>query len=52
MQKTFSIGLTAAMALTLAACGNSNNNNDKGVTTQLRKAPKALRKLPKTAAKK
>ncbi|WP_438496997.1 extracellular solute-binding protein [Paenibacillus sp. IHBB 3054] len=28
MQKTFSIGLTAAMALTLAACGNSNNNNN------------------------
>ncbi|CAH1192221.1 hypothetical protein PAECIP111892_00891 [Paenibacillus auburnensis] len=38
MQKSFAIGLTAVMALSLAACGNSNNNSNEGAATN---APKS-----------
>ncbi|WP_310828792.1 extracellular solute-binding protein [Paenibacillus pedocola] len=38
MQKSFAIGLTAVMALSLAACGNSNNNTNEGAATN---APKS-----------
>lgn len=33
MQKSFSIALTAAMALSLAACGNSNNESNNGAAS-------------------
>lgn len=52
MQKTFSIGLTAAMALTLAACGNSNNNNDKGGNNAAPESTKSAAEATKDSGKK
>lgn len=54
MQKTFSIGLTAAMALTLAACGNSNNNsnNNSGGDNAAPKSTNSAAEATKDSGKK